>query len=143
MDESLIDGSNEFNILDESDILGDTPTPSQQLAQDLLNELQVIAENNENINQDIKEDSSLENEVNEVETIDYTQQLSDIYNAVNILHTDYSDLSQSLDSIETSIENTPQNIESQFDDFISFGYLVLSLNIGFLVAILFFMGLKK
>ena len=140
MEENIIDN----NITDESSILGESaPTPSQQLAQDLLNELQTIAENTEDSSEDNTEDSTVDNEVNTVETIDYSQQLSDINSSVNLLHDDIVSLSQSVDSLQGSIEDLPENIKMQFDGFLDFGYLVLSLNIGFLVAILFFMGLKK
>ncbi len=140
MDENIIDNS----ILDESNILGEpSPTPSQQLAQDLLNELQSIADNTEDSSEDNTEDSSEDNEVNTVETIDYSQQLSDINSSVDILHNDLVSLSGSVDTLQSSIETLPEDIKTQFDGFLDFGYLVLSLNIGFLVAILFFMGLKK
>lgn len=114
MEENIIDS----NILDESNILGESaPTPSQQLAQDLLNELQSIADNTEDSTEDNTEDSTEDNEVNTVETIDYSQQLSDINSSIDILHNDFVSLSQSVDSLQGSVATLPENIKTQFDGF--------------------------
>lgn len=110
-----------------------------ELAQALYSQIVTQAQNDsENI-----DDTENENEDEQVEQIDYTQQISDINSTINLLRSDIDSNSQSITTLTDSLESFPTDIREQFDDIVTFQYVSLSLYVGLLVAIIFFKGLKK
>lgn len=133
MENELIDTSTLYD-LDSNNIVGDSNDDlSHDIAVNLLNELQSISDQQEDNQEEIVEN----------EQIDYSQQLSDINNSLDTLHNDIVGLSSAIGEMQGSIESIPNEISMIFSDFIDFQYVLLSIYLGILIAILFFMGLKK